>query len=83
MARSQSLTGRVSVGVIHNSPSQDDIRQLNSSTAKLNILNVHPLKVVSCYRNPQLQVGENYNSSLRVLGCHLPLRGLTLQQFII
>ena len=42
-----------------------------------------PFKVVSSYRNPQLQVGENYNSSLRVLGCHLPLRGLTLQQFII
>ena len=34
-------------------------QRVNSSTGKLNILNVHPLEVVSCYRNPQLQVGED------------------------
>ena len=28
--------------------------------AKLNNLNVHPLEVVSHYRNPELQVAENY-----------------------
>ena len=28
--------------------------------AKVNNLNFHPLEVVSRYRDPQLQVGENY-----------------------
>ena len=32
----------------------------DSSNAKLNNLNFHPLEVVSRYRDPQLQVGENY-----------------------
>ena len=33
----------------------------NPLTDKLNNLNFHPLKVVSRYRDPQLQVGENYS----------------------
>ena len=28
---------------------------------KLTILNFHPLEVMSCYRDPQLQVCENYS----------------------
>ena len=31
-----------------------------SPPAKLNNLNFHPLEVLSRYRDPQLQVGENY-----------------------
>ena len=34
---------------------------LNPFPAKLSYLNFHPLKVVSRYREPQLQVGENYS----------------------
>ena len=36
---------------------------LNSSIQlfKLNYLNFHPLEVVSRYRDPQLQVDENYS----------------------
>ena len=30
-------------------------------TSKLNHLNFHPLELVSRYRDPQLQVGENYS----------------------
>ena len=33
----------------------------NISTAKLFNLNFHPLEVVSRWRDPQLQVGENYS----------------------
>ena len=33
----------------------------NPQSAKLNHLNFHPLEVVSRYRDPQLQVGENYS----------------------
>ena len=33
----------------------------NSLPAKLSHLNFHPLEVVSRYRDPQLQVGENYS----------------------
>ena len=33
---------------------------INPSSAKLNNLNFHPLEVVCRYRDPQLQVGENY-----------------------
>ena len=33
----------------------------NPCSAKLNNLNFHPLEVVSRYRDPQLQVGENYS----------------------
>ena len=29
---------------------------------KISNLNFHPLEVVSRYRDPQLQVGENYSS---------------------
>ena len=32
----------------------------NLYPAKLNNLNFHPLEIVSRYRNPQLQVAENY-----------------------
>ena len=38
-----------------------DYMYFHSSTAKLNELNFHPLEVVSRYRDPQLQVGENYS----------------------
>ena len=33
----------------------------NPVTAKLFILNFHPLEVVSRWRDPQLQVSENYS----------------------
>ena len=33
----------------------------NSLNAKLYYPNFHPLEVVSRYRDPQLQVGENYS----------------------
>ena len=33
---------------------------INPLTAKLFIWNFHPLEVVSRWRDPQLQVGENY-----------------------
>ena len=33
----------------------------NPQIAKLNNLNFHPLEVVSRYRDPQLQVGDNYS----------------------
>ena len=33
---------------------------INLYPAKLNNLNFHPLEVVSRYRDPQLQVAENY-----------------------
>ena len=34
---------------------------INPLTAKLNNLNFRPLEVVSRYRDPQLQVGDNYS----------------------
>ena len=34
---------------------------INPLPAKLSYLNFHPLEVVSRYRDPQLQVGENYS----------------------
>ena len=34
--------------------------QINPFPAKLSYLNFHPLEVVSRYRDPQLQVGENF-----------------------
>ena len=37
----------------------------NPLTAKLYNLNFHPLGVVSCRRDPQLQVGENYSESAK------------------
>ena len=37
-------------------------RALNPSTAKLCNLNFHPLEVVSRWRDPQLQVSENYSA---------------------
>ena len=36
-------------------------KQFNPSTAKLFNLNFHPLEVVSRWRDPQLQVSENYS----------------------
>ena len=33
---------------------------VNPLSARLYYLNFHPLEVVSRYRDPQLQVGENY-----------------------
>ena len=36
--------------------------RVKPSPAKLSILNVYPLEVVSRYRDPQLQVGKNYSS---------------------
>ena len=38
---------------------QNKFMVLNPSTAKL--FNFHPLEVVSRWRDPQLQVGENYS----------------------
>ena len=35
--------------------------KINPYSAKINYLNFHPLVVVSRYREPQLQVGENYS----------------------
>ena len=35
--------------------------RVKHSPAKLSILNVYPLEVVSRYRDPQLQVGKNYS----------------------
>ena len=32
---------------------------ITHQTAKLNNLGFHPLEVESCYRDPQLKVGEN------------------------
>ena len=40
------------------------------AVARLCNLNFHPLEVVSRYRDPQLQVGENY-SYLFSLGAHI------------
>ena len=34
---------------------------INLNTTNLNNLNFHPHEVVSRYRDPQLQVGENYS----------------------
>ena len=34
---------------------------INPLTAKLFNWNFHPLEVVSCWRDPQLQVSENYS----------------------
>ena len=34
---------------------------INPYAVKLIYLNFHPLEVVFHYRNPQLQVGENYS----------------------
>ena len=39
----------------------DNIDSINIGSAILNNLNFHPLEVVSRYRDPQLQVGENYS----------------------
>ena len=36
---------------------------------QLNNLNFHPLEVVSRYRNPQLQVNENYSQNLKKYWC--------------
>ena len=35
--------------------------QMNPESSKLNHLKFHPLKVVSRYRDSQLQVGDNYS----------------------
>ena len=40
---------------------------LNPKSTELNNLNFHPLEVVSRYRDPQLQVGENYSHLLDCL----------------
>ena len=37
------------------------LERVNSYPAKLIYLNFHPLQVVSRYRDPQLQMGENYS----------------------
>ena len=37
------------------------VARLNPQSAKLHKLNFQPLEVVSRYRDPQLQVGENYS----------------------
>ena len=42
------------------------IHTIDPWTAKLNNLNFHPLEVVSRYRDPQLQVGENYSYSFNL-----------------
>ena len=39
----------------------DIIALINPLSAHLNNLNFHPLGVVSRYRDPQLQEGENYS----------------------
>ena len=39
---------------------------VNPLLAKLSYLNFHPLEVVSRYRDPQLQVGENYACNIRI-----------------
>ena len=36
-----------------------NVRNINSFHSELSYLNFHPLKVVSGYRDPQLQVGNN------------------------
>ena len=38
----------------------DNTWKVNSPPAKHSYRNFHPLEVVSRYRDPQLQVGENY-----------------------
>ena len=50
------------INIIQNL-SVDGINRLNANPchAKLIYLNFHPLEVVSRYRDPQLQVGENYS----------------------
>ena len=37
------------------------IQRFKGYNAKFNHLNFHPFEVVSRYRDPQLQVGENYS----------------------
>ena len=49
------IFGLTCPGVILNLP------HLDYKTGKLNNLNFHPLEVVSRYRDPQPQVGENYS----------------------
>ena len=39
---------------------------VNLLPATLSYLNIHPLEVVSRYRDPQLQVGENYSYLLNL-----------------
>ena len=41
--------------------------RLNPLPAQLSHLNLHPLEVVSRYRDPQLQAGENYLYFLKFL----------------
>ena len=42
-------------------PSEAGMRHCNPYSAKINNLNFQPLEVVSRYRDPQLQVAENYS----------------------
>ena len=46
-------------------PKAEDVHEeavFNPYPANLLYLNFHPLEVVSRYRDPQLQVGENYSN---------------------
>ena len=38
-----------------------NVEFINPYPAKVIYLNFHPLEIVSRYRDPQLQVGENYS----------------------
>ena len=42
------------------------IRIINPSAAKLFSLNFHPLEIVSRWRDPQLQVSENYSDLKKI-----------------
>ena len=49
------------IGLKQNNWRSDIPLRLNPLTAKLFNLNFHPLEVVSRWRDPQLQVSENYS----------------------
>ena len=49
--------------LVHSLRTDPTLKQLwlNPLTARLYNLNFHPLEVVSCWRDPQLQLSENYS----------------------
>ena len=54
---------------------------LNPCTAKLNNLSFHPVEVVSRYRDPQLQVVENYSYLFNFISKHCKFWCLNIRSF--
>ena len=60
-ANKKGLKIIVDMSTIHRNSASQPISCINCFPTKLSYFNFHPLEVVSRYRDPQLQVGEDYS----------------------